>query len=111
MDLISPEGFRSNLAKMATKDWWTAVDCLNTNRNWTVTLQQLVLTGGANKSANDDWVISKPVYIRKGTPDKGVSLNSVTSRDYNTPGTYKAVFDWYDGSNYSQVKLNIVVKE
>lgn len=115
MDLISPEGFRSNLAKMATKDWWTAVDCLNPSRNWTVTLQQLVLTGGANKTPNNDWVISKPVYLRKGAPDAGVSLGNVTTKEYaytyNTPGTYKAVVDWYSGSEYAQVEMTILVKE
>lgn len=115
LDLISPEGFRSSLAKMSTKGWWTAVDCLNANRNWTVTLQQLLITGGANKAANDDWVISSPFHIRKGTPDTGVSLGNVTIKEhkhtYNTPGTYKAVFDWYSGSKYSQEEITIEVKE
>jgi plastocyanin len=114
--LISPENFRGANQIGFSKDVWFGVDCLNPKKNWDITSARAYLAGGGTTAtANDDWVISKPVYIRKGTPDKGVSLNSVTSRDYvhtyNTPGIYKAVFDWYDGSNYSQVKLNIEVKE
>lgn len=114
--LISPENFRGTNQMGFSKDAWFGVDCLNPKKNWDITSARAYLAGGGTTAtANDDWAISKPVYIRKGTPDKGVSLNSVTSRDYtytyNTPGTYKAVFDWYDGSNYSQVKLNIEVKE
>lgn len=115
LDLISPEGVRSSSAAMSTMGW-KVVDFKNPAATWNISSStQILIDGGTNQPENDDWVISKAFNLRKGTPDKGVSLNSVTSRDYiytyNTPGTYKAVFDWYDGSNYSQVKLNIVVKE
>ena len=115
LDLISPEGVRSSAAAMSTMGW-KVVDFKNPAVTWNISSStQILIDGGTNQPENDDWVISKAFNLRKGTPDKGVSLNSVTSRDYiytyNTPGTYKAVFDWYDGSNYSQVKLNIVVKE
>lgn len=115
LDLISPEGVRSSSAAMSTMGW-KVVDFKNPAVTWNISSStQILIDGGTNQPENDDWVISKAFNLRKGTPDKGVSLNSVTSRDYiytyNTPGTYKAVFDWYDGSNYSQVKLNIVVKE
>lgn len=115
LDLISPEGVRSSSAAMFTMGW-KVVDFKNPAVTWNISSStQILIDGGTNQPENDDWVISKAFNLRKGTPDKGVSLNSVTSRDYiytyNTPGTYKAVFDWYDGSNYSQVKLNIVVKE
>ena len=115
LDLISPEGVRSSSAAMSTMGW-KVVDFKNPAVTWNISSStQILIDGGTNQPENDDWVISKAFNLRKGTPDKAVSLNSVTSRDYiytyNTPGTYKAVFDWYDGSNYSQVKLNIVVKE
>ena len=115
LDLISPEGVRSSSAAMSTMGW-KVVDFKNPAVTWNISSStQILIDGGTNQPENDDWVISKAFNLRKGTPDKGVSLNSVTSRDYtytyNTPGTYKVVFDWYDGSNYSQVKLNIVVKE
>lgn len=115
LDLISPEGVRSSSEAMSTMGW-KVVDFKNPAVTWNISSStQILIDGGTNQPENDDWVISKAFNLRKGTPDKGVSLNSVTSRDYiytyNTPGTYKAVFDWYDGSNYSQVKLNIVVKE
>ena len=115
LDLISPEGVRSSSAAMSTMGW-KVVDFKNPAVTWNISSStQILIDGGTNQPENDDWVISKAFNLRKGTPDKGVYLNSVTSRDYiytyNTPGTYKAVFDWYDGSNYSQVKLNIVVKE
>lgn len=115
LDLISPEGVRNSLAAMSTMGW-KVVDFKNPAVTWNlVSSSQILIDGGANQPENDDWAISKAFNLRKGTPDKGVSLNSVTSRDYvhtyNTPGIYKAVFDWYDGSNYSQVKLNIEVKE
>lgn len=115
LDLISPEGVRNSLAAMSTMGW-KAVDFKNPAVTWNlVSSSQILIDGGTNQPENDDWAISKAFNLRKGTPDKGVSLNSVTSRDYvhtyNTPGIYKAVFDWYDGSNYSQVKLNIEVKE
>ena len=115
LDLISPEGVRNSLAAMSTMGW-KAVDFKNPAVTWNlVSSSQILIDGGANQPENDDCAISKAFNLRKGTPDKGVSLNSVTSRDYvhtyNTPGIYKAVFDWYDGSNYSQVKLNIEVKE
>lgn len=115
LELISPEGVRNGLAAMSTMGW-KAVDFKNPAVTWNLaSSSQILIDGGANQPENDDWAISKAFNLRKGTPDKGVSLNSVTSKDYtytyNTPGVYKVVFDWYDGSNYSQVKLNIEVKE
>lgn len=114
--LISPENFRGANLLAFSKQTWLGVDCLNPNKNWDVTSVRAYLGGGGLKaSANDDWIISKPVYIRKGAPDTGVSLGTVTTKEhkhtYNTPGTYKAVFDWYSGSKYSQEEITIEVKE
>lgn len=115
LDVISPEGVRSNLSTMATMGW-KAVDFKNPAITWnTSSSSQILIDGGTNQPENDDWVISKAFNIRKGTPDKGISLGSVTSKEYtytyNVPGTYKVVFDWYSGSKYSQVEMTIEVKE
>ena len=96
LELISPEGVRNGLAAMSTMGW-KAVDFKNPAVTWNLaSSSQILIDGGANQPENDDWAISKAFNLRKGTPDKGVSLNSVTSKDYtytyNTPGVYKVVF-------------------
>lgn len=115
LDLISPEGIRNSLAAMSSMSW-QVVDFKNPAVTWNIkSSSQILIDGGANQPENDDWVISKAFNIRKGTPDTGVSLGNVTIKEhkhtYNTPGTYKAVFDWYSGSKYSQEEITIEVKE
>lgn len=115
LDLISPEGVRNSLAAMSSMSW-QVVDFKNPAVTWNIkSSSQILIDGGANQPENDDWVISKAFNIRKGTPDTGTSLGSVTTKEhkhtYNTPGTYKAVFDWYSGSKYSQEEITIEVKE
>lgn len=115
LDLISPEGVRNSLAAMSSMSW-QVVDFKNPAVTWNIrSSSQILIDGGANQPENDDWVISKAFNIRKGTPDTGVSLGTVTIKEhkhiYNTPGTYKAVFDWYSGSKYSQEEITIKVKE
>lgn len=97
LELISPEGVRNGLAAMSTMGW-KAVDFKNPAVTWNLaSSSQILIDGGANQPENDDWAISKAFNLRKGTPDKGVSLNSVTSKDYtytyNTPGVYKREFE------------------
>lgn len=115
LDLISPEGVRNSLAAMSSMSW-QVVDFKNPAVTWNIkSSSQILIDGGANQPENDDWVISKAFNIRKGAPDTGVSLGNVTIKEhkhtYNTPGTYKAVFDWYSGSKYSQEEITIEVKE
>ena len=111
--LISPENVRGSNQLSFSKDNWTAVDCLNDKRNWVIQSTQLLLnnTGSIASRPNDDWVISKFINLRKSNPDQGVVLDDITSYKhiYSTPGTYKAVFDWYDGSKYSQEVFTIEV--
>lgn len=114
LDLISPEGVRNSLAAMSSMSW-QVVDFKNPAVTWNIkSSSQILIDGGSNQPENDDWVISKAFNIRKGTPDTGTSLGSVTTKEYahtyNTPGTYKAVFDWYSGSKYSQEEITIEVK-
>lgn len=115
LDLISPEGVRNSLAAMSSMSW-QVVDFKNPAMTWNIkSSSQILIDGGSNQPENDDWVISKAFNIRKGAPDTGVSLGTVTIKEhkhtYNTPGTYKAVFDWYSGSKYSQEEITIEVKE
>lgn len=115
LDLISPEGVRNSLAAMSSMSW-QVVDFKNPAVTWNIkSSSQILIDGGANQPENDDWVISKAFNIRKGAPDTGVSLGNVTTKEhkhtYNTPGTYKVVFDWYSGSKYSQEEITIEVKE
>lgn len=111
--LISPENFRGNNQLGFSSSNWHAVDCVNSKRNWAIQSTQLLLnnTGSGAKEPNEDWVISRPISIRKGEPDQGILVNGETSfeQTYTTPGTYKAVFDWYDGSNYLQEEFTIEV--
>lgn len=82
---------------------WTAVNMKNASVVWTVpTSGQVAINGTATGSVNtdnDDWVISKPLDLKKVVPDVGVSIKSLNGNKLTTytyifkkAGTFKPTF-------------------
>ena len=78
---------------------WKQVSIKNPAAVWSINATQLRIAGG-NGSAedNEDWVISKLLYLNQVAPDVSVPIKNITqqldSYDYvfTQPGTYKVVF-------------------
>lgn len=78
---------------------WKQVNIKNSAAVWSISATQLKI-GGGNAAApdNEDWVISKLLYLNNVAPDVAVPIKNITqivnSFDYvfTQPGTYKVVF-------------------
>ena len=78
---------------------WKQVDIKNPAAVWSISAAQLRIAGGGVAVAdNEDWVISKLLYLNQVLPDVAVPIKNITqnfsSFDYvfSAPGTYKVVF-------------------
>lgn len=78
---------------------WAQVNVLNPAALWTISPTQLRIAGGnATAADNEDWVISKLLYLNTVQPDMAVAIKNVTQKInsfdyvYSKPGTYKVVF-------------------
>ena len=78
---------------------WAQVDILNPAAKWSYNATQLrIAGGGATADDNEDWVISKLLYLNNVSPDVAVAIKNITQKvdsyDYvfTEPGTYKVVF-------------------
>lgn len=59
----------------------------------------VIIGGGKNAPASDDWFVTKPLFFTKVPPDKGVPLQNIGSNAlteysyvYSKPGTYTVTF-------------------
>ncbi len=97
---------------------WKAVNILNKSQNWSVSTTQLSFAGTtATSAANEDWVISKDLYLNRVPTDKPTSIiktytdammNSFQPPPYTSSGKYKVAFI---SSNASYVGQKGKVKE
>ena len=78
---------------------FSEISLKNSGAVWKIDANQLRIQGGnASAEENDDWVVTKALYLDKVTPDKGAVLKNITTRlpsytyTYSKPGTYKATF-------------------
>ncbi|WEK37689.1 MAG: DUF5017 domain-containing protein [Candidatus Pseudobacter hemicellulosilyticus] len=98
-DKVSPEGNVTNMAVMSSGGW-KAINVKNTNKVWSITTAQLQMpNSAATETDNEDWVITKGFSVRPVAPDAGVALKNISTllpqykHVYETPGTYKVVFE------------------
>ncbi|RPD42940.1 DUF5017 domain-containing protein [Chitinophaga barathri] len=67
---------------------------------WTATAGDLKITGGTGTApTNTSWIISRPLYVGRVSPDVSTGIKSINEPDktgydyrYNSPGVYKATF-------------------
>ena len=78
---------------------WKQVSLKNPAAVWSISASQLRIAGGNDKADdNEDWVISKLLYLNQVLPDVSIPIKNVTqnfsSFDYvfSAPGNYKVVF-------------------
>ncbi|MEO9021425.1 MAG: DUF5017 domain-containing protein [Ginsengibacter sp.] len=78
---------------------WKQVSLANSAAVWSISASQLRIAGGnATADDNEDWVISKLLYLNNVAPDVSIPIKNITqnvnSFDYvfSDPGTYKVVF-------------------
>lgn len=86
------------ITTLATAGWYQ-VSLKNPAAVWSISTTQLHIGGGnATAADNDDWVISKLLYLNSVLPDVAVPIKNITEKvnsfDYvfSKPGTYKVVF-------------------
>lgn len=95
----------SSVSSISTIDQlgWQAIDFKNPSVAWTVpTSGQVSINGTATGSVNadnDDWVISKPLDLKKAVPNVGVNIKSLNGNMlpvftyiFKKAGTYKVTF-------------------
>ena len=111
--IVIGNGASINVADIVTASW-TGVNIKNSARFWTFSSAQIQMGGGpANTADNEDWAITKPIYLNKVNPDVAVGLKNLSTYlttyayKYTRPGTYKAVFI---GSNTSKDDRKEVVR-
>jgi len=91
------DGTSVNVATQATAGW-TALNIKNPLGFWIVNTTLRIAGGAANSEDNEDWVISKPLYLNKVMPDAGVAIKDITAKlatyryVYQAEGTYTASF-------------------
>lgn len=85
------DGSEYPIATIANAGWvWVRLNPSNSEQRWQITETQLQFTGGPDTyGSNLGWVITKPLYLSKITPDTGVSLKNMSTR----MDTYSYVFD------------------
>ncbi|TZF82592.1 DUF5017 domain-containing protein [Pedobacter sp. BS3] len=78
---------------------WVPINLNNSPRSWTYNATQIQFQGGAaGIGDNLGWIITKPVFLTKVSPDRGVALKNVSTRMeeyqyvYTTAGSYTPVF-------------------
>lgn len=114
------DGSRVTVAGMADAGW-IAINLNNSPRSWTVSATQLQFQGGAQGIGdNSGWLITKPLFLTKVSPDRGVALKNMSTRMtnyryiYKTDGVFEPTFvaantNVYGASNSVQ-QLSITVK-
>jgi hypothetical protein len=103
-----------NVANNSTAGF-TQVNLKNSTVAWVINATQVSIQGGpATSEENDDWVVTKPLYLDRVLPDLGFSLKNITTKIteypyvFSQPGIYKVAFV---ASNATADKQASVVKE
>lgn len=108
-----PDGSVVSLANLASAGW-IPVNVKNPNNVWTVTSTLVYFDPKSSLVESEDWVISKPFFVSRVEPDKGVAIKEFMARKtehvytYTKAGTYKVTFV---GANTNAKEVKAVVKE
>lgn len=110
-----PNGDVISLASLFTAGWLN-VDFQNPANFWKqeVSLGYLQFAPNGSMVASEDWAVSKPFYVSRVAPDKGVAIKEYMLRKtehvyvFNQPGTYKVTFV---GSNTNAKEIKTIVRE
>ncbi|MBO9632956.1 MAG: DUF5017 domain-containing protein [Chitinophagaceae bacterium] len=108
-----PDGSVVSLANLASAGW-IGVNVKNPANVWTVTSTLVYFDPKSSLVESEDWVISKPFFVSRVEPDKGVAIKEYMSRKtdhvytYTKAGTYKVTFV---GANTNAKEVKPVVKE
>jgi hypothetical protein len=94
---------------------FSQVSLKNSSVVWSISSDQIRIQGGpATNEDNDDWIVTKPLYLDRVSPDTGTALKNITSKltkysyVFSRPGTYKVAFI---ASNSTADKSVSIVKE
>ncbi len=110
-----PNGDVVSLATLFTAGW-VNVDFKNPANFWKpeVSLGYLNYAPSGSLIESEDWAISKPFFVAKVSPDKGVAIKEYMARKtehvhfFEQPGNYKVTFV---ASNTNSKEIKTIVKE
>jgi hypothetical protein len=92
-------GVSKTILSTMTDAAWKEISIKNSASKWTQNTTQLQIAGGAATNAeNEDWIVSRPIYIDRIKPDAGVSIKDLSGKisDYSyifkVSGEYKVTF-------------------
>lgn len=116
---ITTTGDAFSITKLADAGW-QRVNFNSSPRSWAFTATQLQFAGGtATVASNLGWAITKPLFLTKVSPDRGVALKNSSTRIteykhvFTSAGTFKTTFIGANvnvyGSNSSLKALDITV--
>lgn len=98
LDLLKPDNTTLPITDLANAGW-KQVSIKNPAAVWTFNATQLRIAGGnATADDNEDWAITKLLYLNKVDPDVAIPVKNITQKvdsyDYvfKQPGAYKVVF-------------------
>ncbi len=98
LDLLKPNNTTIPVTDIASAGF-TQVDIKNPAAKWSVSATQLRIAGGnGTADDNEDWVITKLLYLNSVSPDVSVPVKNITQNVesfnyvFKQPGTYKVVF-------------------
>lgn len=113
VDNVLENGTVLNLGNSSNMSW-SIINVLNPAQIWTFSTTQIQIWGGAaNTPENLDWIISKPIFLKRIARDKGVSIkNTPTVRltkyvfaGYSNPGTYTVTFEIVNANKWDTQKI------
>ncbi|QPH38983.1 DUF5017 domain-containing protein [Pedobacter endophyticus] len=111
-------GYSFNLASLASDNvFWTRYGNVwtPTNARWVATTNALTIVGGGvTAPSNTSWIVSKPMYVGRVSPDiptaivKNITASATTAYEYKyaSVGKYKATFVFYN-TTLSENKLEV----
>lgn len=98
LNLLKPNNTTLPITDIANAGW-KQVNILNPAAVWTFNATQVrIAGGGATAADNEDWAITKLLYLNNVAPDVAVPIKNITQKldsyDYvfTQTGTYKVVF-------------------
>lgn len=108
-----PDGSVVSLANLGSAGW-IPVNVKNPANVWTVQSTLVFFDPKSSLVESEDWVISKPFFVSRVEPDKGVAIKEYMARKtehvytYTKAGTYKVTFV---AANTNAKEVKPVVKE
>lgn len=120
LNLLKPDNNTLPITDLASAGW-KQVSIQNPAAVWTFNATQVRIAGGnATAADNEDWAITKLLYLNNVAPDVAVPIKNITQKvetfDYvfSAPGTYKVVFlaanATSDEQNSTTKEINLTIQ-